>query len=413
MSLFCGIDWGERQHDVAVVDDAGVVRARARIGNDACGLQALLALLADLGDSPAAAIRVAIETPRGLLVACLRGTGRPVFAVNPLAVSRYRDRHAVAGAKSDRGDALVLAHLLRTDMAQHRPLPADSEHAQAVAVLARAQQDAVWDRQQLVNRVRCLLLEYFPAALEAFAGCSHGGLARADARAVLAAAPTPTLAAALTPSRLRAVLVRAGRTRRMDPAVERLRRIFAAAQMRHLPAVEAAMGRQLQALVGQLDAACTAETELATAIEDVFGSHPHARVLTSFPGVGTIIGARLLGEIGDDPTRFSDARALKRYAGAAPITKASGRMKTVRVRRVKNQRLAATGYVWAFAALRPSPGARRHYDARRRHGDTHTAALRHLWNRLLGCLHHCLRTHRTYQEHEAFPQTESHTTTAA
>jgi len=135
-----------------VVDDAGVVRARARIGNDACGLQALLTLLADLGDGPAAAIPVAIETPRGLLVACLRGTGRPVFAVNPLAVSRYRDRHAVAGAKSDRGDALVLAHLLRTDMAQHRPLPADCEHAQAVAVLARAQQDAVWDRQQLVNR---------------------------------------------------------------------------------------------------------------------------------------------------------------------------------------------------------------------------------------------------------------------
>jgi hypothetical protein len=83
------------------------------------------------------------------------------------------------------------------------------------------------------------------------------------------------------------------------------------------------------------------------------------------------------------------------------------------VRRVKNQRLAATGFVWAFAALRPSPVARCHYDARRHRGDTHTAALRHLWNRLLGCLRHCLQTHRTNQEHEAFPQTERHTTTAA
>ncbi len=89
---------------------------------------------------------VAIETPRGLLVACLRATGRPVYPVNPMAMSRYRDPHSAAGNKSDHGDSFVLANVLRTDLHAHRPLPADTELAQAIAVLARAQQDAVSDR---------------------------------------------------------------------------------------------------------------------------------------------------------------------------------------------------------------------------------------------------------------------------
>ena len=105
---------------------------------------------------------MAIETPRGLLVACLRATGRQVYPINPMAVARYRDRHSVAGGKSDHGDSIVLAHVLRTDISFHRPLPADSELAQAIAVLARAQQDAVWDRTTAHNKLRSHLREYFP-----------------------------------------------------------------------------------------------------------------------------------------------------------------------------------------------------------------------------------------------------------
>jgi hypothetical protein len=117
----------------------------------------LLDLLVEHEDSPAEPIPVAIETPRGLLVACLRGTGRPVYAINPLAVARYRERQSVARAKSDRADAALLANILRTDRAAHRPLPADSELVQAIAVLARAQQDVVWTRQQITNQLRSLL----------------------------------------------------------------------------------------------------------------------------------------------------------------------------------------------------------------------------------------------------------------
>ncbi|OJF16019.1 transposase [Couchioplanes caeruleus subsp. caeruleus] len=145
-----------------------------------------------------------------------------------------------------------------------------------------------------------------------------------------------------------------------------------------------------------------AEQDLAAAVEEVFAKHPSSDVITSFPGLGPLVGARLLAELGDDPTRFSDARAVKAYAGAAPVTRASGRSHRVMARRVKNQRLAAAGYVWAFAALRAAPGVRAHYDRRRAVGDTHIAALRHLFNRLLGCLHHCPRSATNYQESSAF-----------
>ena len=169
MRVFCGIDWAEDHHDVALVDAEGKLVAKRRISDDAAGFAMLLQLLAAAGDSGQESIPVAIETSRGLLVACLRATGREVYAINPLAVSRYRDRHSVARKKSDAGDALVLAHILRTDQHAHRPLPADSDLAQAIAVLARAQQDAVWDRTCAHNKLRSLLREYYPGIIAAFA----------------------------------------------------------------------------------------------------------------------------------------------------------------------------------------------------------------------------------------------------
>ena len=190
MSVTCGIDWAEDHHDVALVDANGTLIAKRRIGDDAAGFALLIQLLADAGDSAEQPIPVAIETNRGLLVACLRATGRKVYAINPKAVDRYRDRHSVARKKSDAGDALVLAHILRTDLAAHRPLPADSELAQAIAVLARAQQDAVWERTCAHNKLRSLLREYYPAILAAFAA-KRDGILRPEARALLAAAPTP------------------------------------------------------------------------------------------------------------------------------------------------------------------------------------------------------------------------------
>jgi transposase/transposase IS116/IS110/IS902 family protein len=306
-----------RARDIALVDRDGQLLARRRISDDAAGLAQLLDLLAGHGDISEDLVPVAIETPRGLLVACLRATGRPVCPINPMAVARYRDRHSVAGKKSDHGDAVVLASVLRTDMGMHRPLPADSELAQAIAVLARAQQDAVWDRTQAHNRLRSHLREYYPGFLAAYAS-ADGGIMRPDARAVLAAAPTPADAARLTVTQLRAVLRKAGRRRGIDTEATRLRDAFRTGQMRQRPLVEQAMGRQTLALLRQLDAACASADDLERAATESFSLHPDAGIITSFPGLGALTGARVLAEIGDDRSRFQDAKGLKAYAGAAP-----------------------------------------------------------------------------------------------
>jgi transposase len=344
MEVFCGIDWAEEHHDIALVDHGGQLVARRRISDDAAGLAALLELLAGHGDTAGDPVPVAIETPRGLLTACLRAAGRAVYPINPMAVARYRDRHSIAGRKSDHGDAVVLANILRTDLHAHRPLPADTELAQAIAVLARAQQDAVWDRTQAHNKLRSCLREYFPGLLAAFAA-ARGAIMRPEARAILAAAPTPAAAAALTLAQLRSLLRKAGRSRGIDAEATRLRAAFREPQMRQPPLVEDAMGRQALALLRQLDAACAAASDLEQATIESFNQHPDAGTITSFPGLGPLTGARVLAETGDDRSRFTDAKGLKAYAGAAPVTRASGKTRAVVHRRVKNQRPAAAGYV--------------------------------------------------------------------
>jgi transposase len=400
--LFCGIDWGESRHDVAIIDQDGKVVARAKITTGADGFTQLLDLLVTSGDTEDKQIPVAVETDRGLLIAALRSTGRPIYPLNPLAASRYRARHQVSGAKADATDAVLLANILRTDMAAHRPLPADTELAQAIRVLARAQQDAVWARQRLGNQIRSLLKEFYPGALDAFLPLA-GGLARPEARTILAAAPTPAKAARLSRARVRALLIKAGRQRGLDDEADRLFTVLRAEQLHQPRMVEDAMGIQLTALLAQFNAACQASDELEAATRDHFDRHPDATVLTSFPGMGSLIGARVLAEVGDDRTRFTDARSLKAFAGSAPVTRASGKKTVITHRRIKNNRLTAAGSIWALAALHASPGAKRHFQARRDHGDWNRQAQRHLFNKFLGQLHHCLHTGTSYNETHAFP----------
>lgn len=401
--VFCGIDWAEKHHDVALVNAEGQLVAKRRIADSAAGFAELTAMLAEAGDTEEASIPVAIETSRGLLVAALRATGRLVYPINPMAVARYRERHSVARKKSDHVDAMTLANILRTDIHMHRPLPADTELARAIAVLARAHQDATWRRTRAGNELRSLLREYFPGFLAAFAGGSATNLATADARAVLAVAPTPAAAAKLTKTRLVAALRRGGRQRNLDRLAERLHHDLRRLQLRQDPMVEEAMGAQALRLLATLNTECDSVDQLGQAVAEAFSAHPDHQIITSFTGLGDLIGARVLAEIGDDRARFADARSLKAYAGSAPITRASGRSLSVTRRRVKNNRLAAAGFVWAFVAATHSPGASTLYYHRREQGDRHAAALRNVFNRLIGCLFHCLQTGQTYHEATAFP----------
>ncbi len=220
---------------------------------------------------------------------------------------------------------------------------------------------------------------------------------------MLAAAPTPRAAAKLTKTQLRAALTRAGRQRGLDAEAERLQGILRGQYLHQLPLVEDAYGRQALALLRQLDVACANAEELAAEAVEHLTNTRTPRSSPACPGLGPLTGARVLAEIGDDRSRFADPRALKAYAGSAPVTRASGKSLTVTHRKVKNQRLAAVGYLWAFSALTASPGARAHYNRRRATGERHTAAQRNLFNRLIGILHHCLQTGQPYRETTAFP----------
>lgn len=254
----------------------------------------------------------------------------------------------------------------------------------------------------MINRLRSHLREYYPAALAAFHGPGKLGLDSPRARVILTAAPMPADAAKLTRSQLRALLKRGERPRcGIEAEVERLREIFRADYLRQLPQVEQALGHQATALIRQVDAACTSVAQLAAATEEAFLAHPDADIITSFPGLSVLSGARVLAEIGDDRKRFADARAMKAYAGAAPVTRASGRSDVVVARTVKNQRLASAGHMWAFAALR-TQAPRAHYDRRRAGGERHTAALRNLFNKLLGCLYYCLQRRTLFDPDRAF-----------
>jgi transposase len=286
--IWCGIDWSERHHDIALVDDQGVLVAKRRITESAAGFRQLLELLAEHQQRSDAPILVAMETAKGLLAAALRAAGYQLFPINPLAVSRYRDRYAVSRAKSDPGDALVLANILRTDPAAHRPMPDDSELAASIRVLARAQQDAVWDRQQAANKLRSLLREYYPTLLATFDDLTSG-----DARATLGVAPTPAAAGKLRRATLRAALIRAGRQRNIDYQVDRILAGLRGEQFRHPEPVEQAMGQAALAHLRALNAAAANVVELEHALTEAFVQHPDAAILTSFPGLGTVLGARI------------------------------------------------------------------------------------------------------------------------
>ena len=252
---------------------------------------------------------MAIETPRGLLVAALRATGRSVYAINPLAVARYRERHSVARAKSDHADATTLANILRVDAHLHRRLPADSELCQAIAVLARAHQDAIWRRTTAHHQLRSLLREFYPTFLAVFTSRFAPGYRQPGGPRRTGDRPTPAAAAKLSVSRIGAALRRAGRSRGIDQTAAEIKAGLRKPQLRQPLLVETAMGKHALALLAALDIACANVDELGRASAELFQPIPTTRSSPSFPGLADSTGARVLAEIGDDRARFADARA--------------------------------------------------------------------------------------------------------
>lgn len=394
--IFVGNDWAQDHHDIHVMNTEGKRLAVRRFPEGVAGVSAFHALISEHADTPEEVL-VGIETDHGLWVASLVAAGYRVYAINPKAVARYRDRHHVGGGKSDAGDAKVLADLVRTDAHNHRVIAGDSSAVQAVKVLARAQQSLVWTRTREVNRLRTALREFYPAALVAFED-----LHERDALAVLGKAPDPVTAARLTLPQVKTALRAGGRRRNLDTTAAKIQAVLRTEQLHAPAAVAAAYAAVVKAQVGVIAALNTQLDALQAQLEQSFEQHPVADIILSLPGLGDILGARVLGEFGDDPERFADAKSRRNYAGTSPLTVASGKKRAVLARHARNQRLYDAIDQWAFCSLQASPGARALYDQRRAAGDTHHQALRALGNRWVGILHGCLKHRTTYTEHTAW-----------
>ncbi|SEC48410.1 Transposase IS116/IS110/IS902 family protein [Amycolatopsis tolypomycina] len=347
-------------------------------------------------DADALGVLVGIETDRGPWVAALVAAGYSVLAVNPLQAARFRDRLGVSGATSDAGDAHVPADMVRTHGHELRPVAGDSARAEAVKVVTRTHKTLIWERTRHTQRLRDALRDYFPAALVAFTD-----LDAADTLELLAKAPTPAQAARLTTAQISGALKRA---RRRDIA-GKAAAIQAALRAEHLTqpeVVTAAHAASVRALIAVLTVLDSQVKTLQGQVEAYFGQHPAAEIIASQPGLGPILGARVLAEFGDDPDRYATAKARKNCAGTSPITRASGKKKVAPARFVHNDRLIDALLTQAFSALRRSPGARAYYDRHRARGAGHNAALRQLANRLVGILHGCLKTGTLYDETTAW-----------
>jgi hypothetical protein len=396
--IFVGVDWAEAHHDVCVENSEGSVLAHKRIDDGIAGVAALNALIQPHVEDVVDVV-LAIETDNGLLVRAIVAAGYTVYAVNPLALSRYREGQTISRAKSDRGDAKALADLIRMDRGNHRLVTADSEQASSVRVLARAHQSMIWNRTRQGNVLRNALRAYYPAALKAF----PDDLTSRQALTVLQKGPSPAEGKALTKVQIASALRRGGRRRNVD---SRVAEVWGALRVPQLEASQSMTTAYrvvalsvIRMLLPIVEEVAVLEAELA----DALNVHPDAAVMASLPGLGVVLSARLLGEFGDAEGRYVSPKARKNYAGTSPITRASGVKKSVSARTRRNRRIVDACQMWAFTALTKSPGARAYYDRQRERGKTHNQALRAVANRFVGILHGCLRHRRPYSEAAAWP----------
>ncbi|WP_433349918.1 IS110 family transposase [Microtetraspora malaysiensis] len=396
--LFVGDDWAEDHHDVEVQDEQGRPVKRARLPEGAAGVARFHALVAAHlpEDAEPSDVLVCIETDRGPWVRALVAAGYRVFGVNPKQAARHREVMGNSGAKSDKADAHALADMVRTRRHQLREVAGDSEEAEAIKVVARAHQTLIWERTRHMLRLRAALRDYFPTALAAYTPL---GLTSMAVLILLAKAPTPQAAAKLTIAQISSALK--GYRDKPDKAAA-IQRELRAEHLGQSELVSSAYGATVRATVAVLQTLNTEINTLERQVEAHFVRHPDAEVYLSQPGIGVILGARVLAEFGDAYGRYASAKARKNYAGTSPITRQSGKSKSVHARFIHNDRLIDALHMQASAAILHDPAVRAYYDQLRARDVTHNAALRQVGNRLVGILHGCLKTHTVYDRATAW-----------
>ena len=398
MVLFIGDDWAEDHHDVEVQDEQGRVLRRARLPEGIAGITGFGEFVGRFAgdDTEPWDVVVCIETDRGPWVGALVAAGYRVFGVDPKQAARHREILASSGAKSDKGDAHALADMARSRSHQLREVAADSDVVQGLKVVTRAHQTLIWERTRHMLRLRAALREYFPAALEAYQPLE---LTSRAALTLLAKAPTPAAAATLT---TRQIMLALKGYRDKDSKATAIQQALRSEQLGQPDAVASAYAATVRSLVAILTTLNAQIATLEKAVKNHFGRHPDAEIVLSQPGLGPILGARVLAEFGDATDRYVSAKARKNYAGTSPITRQSGKMRVVSARYVHNDRLVDALHGQASCALLHDDQVRAYYDQLRARDVGHNAALRQISNRLVGILHGCLNHGTAYDQATAW-----------
>jgi transposase len=394
MTWYAGVDWGGSHHAVCVLDAQGARQAEFTVAHDAAGLATLRQRLRQL--APASELQIAIERPSGLLVDTLCEAGLAVVPIHPNVVKACRPRYRAATGKCDRGDAYLLADLLRTDGHRFQALAPEGDEIRALRALVRTRDDLVAERVALANQLRALLESFWPGAAAIFAEIDSP-----IALAFLERYPTPASASRLGEKRLASFLAAHAYCGRR-PSATLLERLRAAA---HSPVGEAeaeakrelvlALVRVLSTLVAQL-------ANLRARIEHDVAALPDGQLVMSFPRTGRLNAAQLLSELGSVRERFASEAQLAAEAGVCPVTFQSGKSHGVAFRWACNHRLRRALTTWADNSRHACPWAADRYQRARRRGARHPHAVRILaraWVRVLW---------RAWYEHTAYDPARHH-----
>jgi transposase len=376
--FFAGLDWGGERHAVCIVDEAGTRVADFEVTHDAEGLASMLKRLGRI--APAADLAVAIERPSGLVVDTLVGAGHPVVPVHPNVVKACRPRYRAVGAKHDRGDAYLLADVLRTDGHRFRPLTPQSDAIKALRALVRTRDDLVAQRVALANQLRALLEGFWPGASALFADIDSP-----IALAFVRRYPTPQSAALLGEKRLASFLAQEQYSGRR-PVAQLLARLRTAPAGLCSEAEAEAKGELVKALARVLETVVVELAKLTSRIEHDVQELADGKIVMSFPRTGKLNAAQILAELGDVRERFQTEEQLAAEAGVCPVTYESGKSRGVGFRWACNHRLRAAITTWADNSRHASSWAAIVYARARGRGCDHPHATRILaraWIRIL------------------------------
>jgi transposase len=380
-----GLDWASEAHAICVVDRLGAIRESFTVAHDAQGLTELVRRLRRYPG-----LRLAIERPEGLLVDTLVDAGIAVVPIHPNKLKAARERYSSSGAKSDPGDAYVLADLLRTDGHRFRELVPLSQATKALRALVRSRDDLVKAKVALTNQLAAQLAVFWPGAAEIFQRLDSD-----IALAFLERYPTPESARQLGERRLAAFLRRNAYCGRR-PVAELLARLRAAPIGSAGARESEARGECVKALIRALQVLLPQIKTLEGAIAVALDEHADGAIFKSFPRAGELNAAQILAEVGDVRERFQSDEILAMEAGVVPVTKRSGKTTRVGFRWACNKRLRRALTTWADNSRRASPWAAELYGRARGRGADHPHATRILARAWLRVLWRCWQDRELY-----------------